>query len=116
MGNLGSTRRSQAVFGKIPRGKRWAEKNIPRFAKLGGKGKEKGRNGPEGRSEPGWTVARMLPRCWGHPREAVGLPLSLPSSGGALGGKTWPLPAELGSGPQGTTVLLRAELPKKPTA
>lgn len=52
----------------------------------------------------------------GSPREAVGLPLSLPSSGGALGGKTWPLPAELGSGPRGTTVLLRAELPEEATA
>lgn len=77
---------------------------------------EKDRNVLKDRSEPGRTAVRMPLRCGGHPREAVGFLLSLPMSGRAMRGKAWPLPAELGSGPQGTTELLRAELPKKPGA
>lgn len=101
LGNLGSVRWSQAVFGKIPRGRRWAEENIPRFAQRGVKGMEKGWNVPKGRSEPGRTAATMPLRCGGHPHEAVGFLLSLPMSGRAVRGKTWPLPAELGIGTSG---------------
>lgn len=86
MGNLGSMRGSQAAFGKIPRGRNWAEENIPGFAKAGRK-----RNGERQECPGGEVRARMdsgedAAALWGSPQGGRGLASEPPNVRWGRGG------------------------------